>query len=188
MLRHMSDTAFHFLLLLYNNVYEGVFPDAWGEALLLSFLKKDKPPIDPGSYRPIVLTSCTGKLLERILNKRLQHFLEMNNILTERQLGFRRMRSTEDAHVLLQTAIANAFALRQQLVAVFFDLRKAYGMTWRYDIVRAVHQSGIRSKLAMFIKNFLANRIFKVKYGSCLFKYYEQEQEAFLAVTCLLLL
>ena len=40
MLRHMSDTAFHFLLLLYNKVYEGVFPDAWGKALVLSSLKK----------------------------------------------------------------------------------------------------------------------------------------------------
>ena len=87
------------------------------------------------------------------------------------------MRSTEEAHVLLQTAIANAFALRQELVAVFFDLKKAYDTTKRYGIVKAVHQSGIRCKLAMFIKNFVANRIFKVKSGAGLSKYYKQERK-----------
>ena len=130
---------------------------------MLSFLKKDKPPTNSGSYRPIALTNCTCKLLERILNKRLQHFYETNNILTERQLGFRRMHSTEDAHVLLQTAIANAFVLRQQLVAMFFDLNKACDTTWRYGIVKAERQSGIRCKLAVFIKNFLKQLYFQGK-------------------------
>ena len=114
MLRHLADTAFDFLLLIYNKVWiEECFPEAWGKAVVLSFLKKDEPPAEPESYRAIALTSCVCKLLERIINNRLQYILEKNNLLSQRQCGFRKMRGTEDAHVLLQTAILDAFALKQ---------------------------------------------------------------------------
>ena len=90
--------------------------------MILPFIKDDKPPTQTESYRPIALTNCVCKLLERVVNNRLQYVLENNNIMSE-------MPGTEDAYVLPQTAIQNAFAARQHILAVFFDLRKAYDIT-----------------------------------------------------------
>ena len=113
MLRYLSDTA--------NDSYWGYitryeqkrFSHAWGKAVLLSFLKKEKPSAEAASYRPIALTSCVCKLLERIVNNRLQYMLEKRDLLSQRLYEFRKMRGTEDAHVLLQTAMLNAFTLKQ---------------------------------------------------------------------------
>ena len=86
------------------------------------------------------------------------------------------MKGTEDSHVLLQTAILNAFALKQELVAVFFDSQKAYDTAWRYGILKAVHQVGLRDRLAFFIQDFIRDRQFKTKIGSCVSERQEQEQ------------
>ena len=86
------------------------------------------------------------------------------------------MRGTENSHVLLQTAILNAFALKQELVTVFFDLQEAYDTTWSYGILKAVHQAGLRGRLAFFIQNFIRAWQFKTKIGICISKCQEQEQ------------
>ena len=52
------------------------------------------------------------KLLKRIVNNRLRHYLKKNGIIPQEQHGFRKMKGTEDAHTLLQTAVLNAFALK----------------------------------------------------------------------------
>ena len=144
MLRHLSDSACDFLLRLYNKIwFERAFPVQWGRAFILPFVKKDKPPTQAESYRPIALTSCVCKLLERVVNNRLQYVLEKNNLISDVQLGFRKMRGTEDAHVQLQTAILNAFAVRQQLVAVFFLPKEGI----RYDMEAWYITSGVPVRL-----------------------------------------
>ena len=86
------------------------------------------------------------------------------------------MRGTEDTHVILQTGILKAFALRQELNAVFFDLKKAYDTTWGHAILKAVHAYGIRGKLAIFIGNFLRSMHFQVRVNNSSSAFFEQEQ------------
>ncbi|GBM51565.1 hypothetical protein AVEN_145921-1, partial [Araneus ventricosus] len=49
------------------------------------------------------------------------------------QSGFRRGRSTVDNLLVLETDIRLAFLQRKHLVAVFFDIEKAYDKTWRVE-------------------------------------------------------
>jgi hypothetical protein len=49
----------------------GYTPQAWKEAIIIPILKPDKQPNDLVSYRPISLTSCLSKIMERIHNTRL---------------------------------------------------------------------------------------------------------------------
>ena len=51
--------------------------------------KKGKSPIQPINYRPISLLEVPGKLFERIIQGRLNTFISENNIIQERQHGFR---------------------------------------------------------------------------------------------------
>jgi hypothetical protein len=50
--------------------------------------KKLKNSSNPKDYRPISLTSCIGKLAERLMLIKIKDFMEKNNILM-RQSGFR---------------------------------------------------------------------------------------------------
>ena len=62
-------------------------------------------------------------------------FLEYNKFITPEQSGFRKQRGTVDHLVRLESYICDAFAQKQHVIAVFFDLEKAYDMTWKYGIL-----------------------------------------------------
>ncbi|GFN80537.1 RNA-directed DNA polymerase from mobile element jockey [Plakobranchus ocellatus] len=82
-LRHLPESSLHILLKLFNNIWTtGDIPPSWREAS------------DPSNYRPIALTSCLCKTLERMVNDRLVHVLESTNLLSKVQCGFRKDHST----------------------------------------------------------------------------------------------
>ena len=87
------------------------------------------------------------------------------------QTGFRKRRGTIDHLIRLET-----FIRKQHLTAVFFDLEKAYDTTWKYGILRDLHNLGLRGRLPMFIKNFLFERTFRVRVGSTLSNSQHQEE------------
>ena len=128
--------------------------------------KPGKDLTDLQNYRPISLTSSVCKLYEKMVNKRLVESLERNRLLAEIQCGFRRNRATLDNLVRLDTYIRRTFAQKKEVVAVFFDLEKAYDPTWRYGILRDLPGAGLRGRLPIFVKNFLSNRVFKVRVGT----------------------
>uniref|UniRef100_A0A1Y1K316 Reverse transcriptase domain-containing protein n=1 Tax=Photinus pyralis TaxID=7054 RepID=A0A1Y1K316_PHOPY len=111
-----------------------VVPSEWKQAVVVPIPKRGKDPLLAQHYRPISLTSCLGKLLEKMVNGRLQTFLERNNIYVPYQTGFRKGRSTIDHLVKLSDRILNTFDSGEHLVGVFFDIKGAYDMTWRYGI------------------------------------------------------
>ena len=51
--------------------------------------EKEKSKTEAPTYRPISLTSCVVKLLERIINARTKWYLESEQLLTPQQAGFR---------------------------------------------------------------------------------------------------
>ena len=111
-----------------------------------------------------------------MINDHLTWFLESNNIITNFQSGFRHQRSTNDRLVRLETFIREAFIKKEHLVSVFFDLEKAYDTTWKYGIMKDVHDIGLKGRLPLFLQNFLTDREFKVKVGSTLSELHNQEQ------------
>lgn len=74
----------------------GCFPVRWKTARVIVLLKSpEKVRTDPGSYRPICFLSVLGKVLERIMVRRLER--KVCDSLCDAQYGFVRGRSTEDA-------------------------------------------------------------------------------------------
>ena len=103
-----------------------------------------------------------------MINARLVWYLEINNLISPVQSGFRSERSTNDNLVRLETFIRNAFVKKEHVVAVFFDLEKAYDTTWKYGILRDLHELGVKGRLANFLESFLAERSIQVRVGSTL--------------------
>ena len=85
-----------------------------------------------------------------MINARLVWYLEINNLISPVQSGFRSERSTNDNLVRLETFIRDAFVKKEHVVAVFFDLEKAYDTTWKYGILRDLHELGFKGRLAFF--------------------------------------
>ena len=166
-----------FLLNIINRMWkESIYPSLWEMAIVLPFLKPGKESMFPSNYRPIALTSCISKLMEKMVNERLVWYLERNGYLSSSQCGFRRMRSCTDVLLRLEAGICEAFATNQHLITVFFDLEKAYDTTWRHGILKALYDCKLRGELPMFIKAFLSNRKFRVRIGTTLSETRIQEE------------
>ena len=177
-LRHLPIETLHILLDIINETWKSdTFPESWREALIISIPKPGKDHFNPLNYRPIALTSCICKTVERMVNERLVWYLEKNGLLAKQQCGYRSNRSTVDHLVRLETFIRDAFIHNQHLVAVFFDLQKAYDTTWKYGILKDLHNMGLRGNLPIFIGNFLSDRIFQIHLGTILSdKIFNQEE------------
>ena len=90
----------------------------------------------------LLLSQVSYVTLERMVNERLVWYLEYNGLLAKQQCGYRSNRSTVDHLVRLETFIRDAFIHNQRLVAVFFDLQKAYDTTCKYGILNDLHSMG----------------------------------------------
>lgn len=164
LLRHLPDKAQQCLLELFNHIWKtNYFPPSWQQATVLPIPKPGKPPTDPSSYRPIALTSCICKTMERMVNNRLIWYLEHNNIINNYQSGFRKGRSTFDHLVRLEAFIREAFVEKKHVLAICFDLEKAYDTTWRYGCLTDLQNAGLKGHLPNFIAGFLSNRHFRVR-------------------------
>ena len=125
MLKHLPPKSLQTLLDIFNDIWETVkFPESWQLSTVIPVPKSGKDHTEPTNYRPIALTSCVCKTLERMINIRLVWYLESNNLISPVQSGFRSERSTNDNLIRLETFIRDAYIKKEHIVAVFFDLEK----------------------------------------------------------------
>ena len=168
LLKHLPEDSLLLLLYIFNHIWlTQDFTTSWMTAIIIPVPKPGKVLSDPGSYRPIALTSCLCKTMERMVNSRLPWYLERHMVITEHQSGFRRRRSTVDNLVTLETVIRDAFVCRKHLVSIFFDLEKAYDTTWKHGILLDLYKTGLC--------DFLSDRYFKVCVGNTYSDPYSQE-------------
>ena len=177
MLKHLPENAKIFLLKIINKIWDtGILPKSWKISLIIPVKKPNKNSTDVSSYRPIALTSCICKLMEKMINIRLIWYLEKNNLISPFQFGFRINRSTLDPLLRLSNQIQQGFANHKQTIGVFFDLEKAYDTTWRQGIIRELCKLGIKGNLLKFLINFLTDRFIKVKVGNKISSPFKQEE------------
>lgn len=103
--------------------------------------------------------------MEKIINKRLLWYLETKQLLNKNQCGFRNDRCTLDVLTTVTTEIETAFTNKQHLIAVFFDIEKAFETVWNYRIIKKLQEMNAQGHTLHFIKNFLENRKFKTKFN-----------------------
>lgn len=107
MFKYLPESSLQVLLLLFSRVWL-TMPVAWGKAIVVPVSKPGKCSSDPSSYRPISLTSNVWKLMEWLVNSRLNWSMEKNNILSLAESGIHGKRYTTDHVVTLGRAIKNA--------------------------------------------------------------------------------
>ena len=91
---------------LYNiSVDHSSFPDDWKIATVIPIPKVSNPD-NPNELRPISLLPIPGKILEALVHDQLYTHIESNNLLNNRQYGFRKNISTSMALATLLDDLA----------------------------------------------------------------------------------
>ena len=162
---HQQSEFLAFLNYIWNSQQ---LPHQWKDAVICPILKIGELPTEPKSYRPIALTNCICKLLERIVTKRLQAFLENGRHIAPHQSGFRAGHSTLDNLARLESAARIALIQDDFCIAVFLDISKAFDTVWHHGLLRKLHDMGLTGNLPEFIKSFLSSRSIRVRVGNTL--------------------
>ena len=165
-IRHLNDVQLQELLQLFNHLWSNdIFPDPWKHSYLIPIVKPGKDCTLVESYRPIQLTSCLCKLMERMVSKRLSWCIEKYDLLSKYQCAFRTGKSTVDQLVRLDSHIREGFLHHSSTLAVFLDIKSAYNMVSPTMLLHRMHHVGFRGHMMHFIRGFLSGRTFQVRCG-----------------------
>ncbi|KAF2349897.1 Reverse transcriptase domain [Trinorchestia longiramus] len=147
------------LLCVYNtSLYTGCLPLEWKWGIWLPILKPGKDPDQVFIYRPICLLLCIGKLMECMIQGRLEYWVETNDLLLGQQAGFWRGKSTMDSLLIAKDFIANTFSRKQICITVYLDLDDAYDSVWHEGIIYKLIGSGLKKTYMKWIKNYLVGQ------------------------------
>ena len=167
LIKHLSETGTDKILALFNASWaQGRIPNTWREATIIPILKPGKPEAEPGSYRPISLTSCLCKLMERLVLNRLNRFLKDNNIMDPDQAGFEGHRSTEDQLVRIHQDVLDGFSNKKKslrTLMVLIDFSRAFDTVWRAGLLSKLIEYKTPRCMTKWIKEFLSARSARVE-------------------------
>ena len=119
-------------------------------------------------YRPISLTSCLGKLIERLVKNRLNFFMELWNIIVKQQSGFQNNKGTADNLIFFTQKISESLNAKKKACGIFFDISKAFDKVWHNGLIYKLIKLNIPSYLLKYIVDFLKDRQFRVSVGEAL--------------------
>ncbi len=129
------------------------FPSYWKYAFVQPVHKKGDG-CNPSNYRPLALLSCLYKALESILNWKIQKHLSTSDLLSDRQNGFRKGRSTGDLHSLLTDSWSSSLSRFIETFSVALDISKAFDRVWHKSLLSKPPSFGFYPSLCSFISSF----------------------------------
>lgn len=142
----------------------GVIPWQWKIANVTPIFKAGKKS-QINNYRPISIINTLAKVFEQCVKKRLLEFLDKHHIVTDRQFGFVKNSNTENAIMNFLENTVKAMDKSTKCLAVFLDLAKAFDTVDHDLLMEKLHNYGIRGNAYVLMKNYLSNRIQRVKIG-----------------------
>ena len=98
------------------------------------------------------------KIFERVMRKNLVHYLEDNNLLSNKQHGFRKGRSCLTQLLKHYDKILNNYLNNAETDVIYLDYAKAFDKVDHQVILKKLHYYGIGGKVYYWIKQFLLER------------------------------
>ena len=134
-------------------------PDEWKKAIISPIFKggrKDRQ--DPSSYRPISLTSCVARTMEKLINGQILKYLSSNSLLYQHQSGFLPKHSTVTQLCYLAHQWQMALERGEEVHTVFLDLSKACDRVSIPGLLFKLASLGFTNETLEWFTSFLSNR------------------------------
>ncbi|KAH6564323.1 hypothetical protein BASA62_007971 [Batrachochytrium salamandrivorans] len=146
------------------NTQEDVPPTPFARALL----RKDGDPLNPGDKRGIALINVGLKLVCKVLQMRIERFVETNNLLSYKQAGFRKREECVGQVVSLVNIIQRRQNAGLNTHVLFIDIRKAFDTVPVGALLWKLQNMGFPRRTPAFLKALYTSSSARARAGSLL--------------------
>ncbi|KAH6571641.1 hypothetical protein BASA60_007037 [Batrachochytrium salamandrivorans] len=143
-------------------------PRAWLCASIVSIDKKDGDPLNPGDKRGIALINVGLKLVCKVLQMRIERFVETNNLLSYEQAGFRKREECVGQVVSLVDIIQRRQNAGLNTHVLFIDIRKAFDTVPVGALLWKLQNMGFPRRTLSFLKALYTSSSARARAGSLL--------------------
>ena len=163
LLKEIGPSILPILVDLFNDsINKGIFPDIMKLAEVIP-LHKGKEKFVESHYRLISLLTTISKLLEKLVCKRVYDFLNRTGQINPTQYGFQANHSCDNAVNHLVGRVVKNLEKKNDTVAVFLDLSKAFDTLEHEIVLSKMYRYGIRGVPLQWFKDYLSNRKIRVR-------------------------
>ena len=120
-----------------------------------------------GNYRAISLLPTLSKVFERFVYNHLNDFIEKFNILTPKQFGFRKGKSTVQAVMDQLKFVYDNLDLGNTVVSIFMDFSKAFDCLDHTILLEKLSSYGIRGLALKWFESYLSDRLQYTNVNNC---------------------
>ncbi|KAH9262220.1 hypothetical protein BASA82_000721 [Batrachochytrium salamandrivorans] len=147
---------------------DATIPRAWLCASIVSIDKKDGDPLNPGDKRGIALINVGLKLVCKVLQMRIERFVETNNLLSYEQAGFRKREECVGQVVSLVDIIQRRQNAGLNTHVLFIDIRKAFDTVPVGALLWKLQNMGFPRRTLAFLKALYTSSSARARAGSLL--------------------
>ena len=166
MLKHLPRYALRLLCLIYNRILDSGNWE-WKESHITFIKKADKPSYTcPGAYRPLAISPYIGKIMERILERRLRYFCGLTNIIDDAQEGFLPEKNTSRYLYKMMSTLHEVKRRKMTALILLIDFEKAFDSVSVPCLVTKMANYGIHGKMLKLIHSFLSHRYVYLRVNS----------------------
>ena len=124
-------------------------------------------PNEKKNYRPISNLTFLGKLIERVVLKRLNEHLDRNNLTIPNQSAYRKNHSTETILLKVTNDLLIASDKNSATVLMLLDLSAAFDTVDHNILLKILKDDiGITGKPLKWFRSFLSGRCQRIRLGS----------------------
>jgi len=121
--------------------------------------KPNKKSYDsPKSFRPIVLLSTVGKLIEKVIKERLQFATAANDFIYPSQLGGLKFKSIIDVSIALMHIIRIGWVKNLSISTLAFDIAQFFPLLNHHLLTLIIKKAGFNNHIVSFFANYLVDR------------------------------
>lgn len=138
-------------------VESGVFPDKLKTSVVKPLFKRGDT-LDLDCYRPVSLIPIFSKIIEKYIHKNLYDYMELNEIIADEQIGFRKKKTINLAIYNFVKKVMVDLDKKELVCALFMDLTKAFDYVNHRILENKLYAYGVRGNSLALIKSYLNER------------------------------
>ena len=147
-----------FMTEIYNSSsVTGIYPEIWKKAIIIPLRKSSKieSPSDTG---PIANLSHLAKIFDKLVTSQVIDYLEINNLVSPFQSGFRKYYSTQSSLVKITDDIRVGIDKGLVTILLLFDFKKALDTVKHSTLLRVMREKNCSDRFIKWFFSYLSER------------------------------